>query len=578
MRIKSASRSRKTPTLKGFFFKKNSVNQSFFESASPNKFFGSIAHTIRRKCDDCNKDQHVHRKTNHAPAATDTSVNSHAFLNKLDSSGQTLPTEHQHFFGKSMNHDFSEVRIHTTNEAAESASDLNAKAYTYQQHIVFNKNNYQPSTREGKKLLAHELTHVLQNAADINRDKQDQPQPETEWIPPDIGPIDDVLRARQDPIRASIIPLIEASDAAGLTARLRSLTRRQAFDMFYDEQFLRMLEDQFQGIALWSIFSIMLSRGEENELARSLDAAILSRQAQRVVDLLTLMRSPTGFLNILRRRLLRIVAPQIFGGYALQPQIMDLLQDTPSLAPGAASISFDEVHYEADEHGQMALERGGTSSEIDFRATATQMRVVVPMNFVQPNHPFEPFYFISGSLPSVLDNWLTTIQQVWNNKFYLYNGQQNLLLVFVPIAVHAGSNRIEVHTNNAERCPGVSQPGRAEANCYFTTDNGNVAAHEFGHLIGANDEYNLPATASEIPASIRSQMSPEDIEASTVEGITRRRLPAVAGGHDIPDSVMSQHEASQRVYARHVQRLVNAINAQLPAGVPPYRIRRVGSI
>jgi len=61
-----------------------------------------------------------------------------------------------------MDHDFSRVKLHTNEEAAQSASGLNAQAYTYKNHIVFNENKYQPSIHEGKKLLAHELTHVVQ--------------------------------------------------------------------------------------------------------------------------------------------------------------------------------------------------------------------------------------------------------------------------------------------------------------------------------------------------------------------------------------------------------------------------------
>jgi len=234
----------------------------------------------------------------------------------------------------------------------------------------------------------------------------------------------------------------------------------------------------------------------------------------------------------------------------------------------------------------MALRHFGAERRLDYRTTATQMRVVVPLDFVEPGPDSLQFYFLGGALPSILDNWLNTITRVWNNQFYLWNGRQALLLVFVPIAVHAGRNQIEVHTNATDTCPGSSDRGRAQGNCFFTFNTGNTVAHEFGHLIGAGDEYNLPATAAEIPASVRSEspgMSVQDIRESNVEdinaseGISNPRLPAVAGGHDMPDSLMSDHEASQHVYARHILRLVNEINAQLPAGVPEYRIGRPAS-
>ena len=69
------------------------------------------------------------------------------------------------FFNQKMGYDFSNVKIHTDAVAAKSASSINAQAYTTGNHIVFNQNQYHPETTDGKKLLAHELTHVVQQQA-----------------------------------------------------------------------------------------------------------------------------------------------------------------------------------------------------------------------------------------------------------------------------------------------------------------------------------------------------------------------------------------------------------------------------
>jgi peptidoglycan/xylan/chitin deacetylase (PgdA/CDA1 family) len=58
--------------------------------------------------------------------------------------------------------DFRQVRVHTDREAAESAKAVNAHAYTVGRNIVFSQGSYSPDTTEGRKLLAHELTHVVQ--------------------------------------------------------------------------------------------------------------------------------------------------------------------------------------------------------------------------------------------------------------------------------------------------------------------------------------------------------------------------------------------------------------------------------
>jgi len=76
------------------------------------------------------------------------------------SSAFILPTETKKFFEPKFNYSFNNVKIHTGSAAAKSAENLNAEAYSYNDHIVFNEGNYKPGTKEGNKLLAHELSHV----------------------------------------------------------------------------------------------------------------------------------------------------------------------------------------------------------------------------------------------------------------------------------------------------------------------------------------------------------------------------------------------------------------------------------
>jgi hypothetical protein len=62
-------------------------------------------------------------------------------------------------------HDFSRVRVHTNGRAAESARALNANAYTVGRDVVFGEGRYEPASADGTRLLAHELTHVVQQGA-----------------------------------------------------------------------------------------------------------------------------------------------------------------------------------------------------------------------------------------------------------------------------------------------------------------------------------------------------------------------------------------------------------------------------
>jgi hypothetical protein len=80
----------------------------------------------------------------------------------LSSPGQPLDPATRGFFEPRFGHDFSRVRVHADNTAEQSAHELNAHAYTVGHHIVFGAGRFSPETEEGRRLLAHELTHVVQ--------------------------------------------------------------------------------------------------------------------------------------------------------------------------------------------------------------------------------------------------------------------------------------------------------------------------------------------------------------------------------------------------------------------------------
>ena len=80
------------------------------------------------------------------------------------SAGGALDTRTQRQMSSRFGHDFGSVRIHTDSHAAQAAKSLNAKAYTAGSDIVFAEGRYAPGTTDGDRLLAHELTHVVQQA------------------------------------------------------------------------------------------------------------------------------------------------------------------------------------------------------------------------------------------------------------------------------------------------------------------------------------------------------------------------------------------------------------------------------
>ncbi len=85
------------------------------------------------------------------------------------SGGQSLSKKELDFFEPKFGADFSNVKIHNDTNANHMASSINAKAFTKGNNIVFGKGQYQPGTESGKKLMAHELTHTIQQGKGIRR-------------------------------------------------------------------------------------------------------------------------------------------------------------------------------------------------------------------------------------------------------------------------------------------------------------------------------------------------------------------------------------------------------------------------
>ncbi len=119
---------------------------------------------IQRKCQACAHDEdRIQRKPKAADGLLHT-PNSQAHINSLHGDGQPLSRAARNFFEPRFGVDFSSVRIHSDAQADANAQSINARAFTLGQNVVFAAGQYAPDTHQGKKLLAHELTHVVQQS------------------------------------------------------------------------------------------------------------------------------------------------------------------------------------------------------------------------------------------------------------------------------------------------------------------------------------------------------------------------------------------------------------------------------
>jgi chemotaxis protein histidine kinase CheA len=144
-------------------------------------------------------------------------ANTTSYIGTLNSGGSKLPAETTRFFYDRMGYNFGNVNIHTGANAARSTKEVNAKAYAIDNHIVFNEGQYNPQIPEGKKLLAHELTHVVQNGdkAALKRapDTKDEVQKtysisvekgDKDWTPKEVGIIKSALARLADEEKLAI--------------------------------------------------------------------------------------------------------------------------------------------------------------------------------------------------------------------------------------------------------------------------------------------------------------------------------------------------------------------------------------
>ena len=116
-------------------------------------------------CAECEEEERAQRKEK---GTSSTSTEAPSVVNEaIQYGGKPLDTGMRSFMESRFGHDFSQVKIHTDAVAAKSANAINALAYTSGNHIVFNEEQYALQTDSGKKLLAHELTHVVQQSSGI---------------------------------------------------------------------------------------------------------------------------------------------------------------------------------------------------------------------------------------------------------------------------------------------------------------------------------------------------------------------------------------------------------------------------
>jgi hypothetical protein len=126
---------------------------------------GPAPSAIQRKCAGCEEEEMAQAKPR--PSASGDAASELGAVERSETAvrlrgGQPLSVETRAFFEPRFGHDFRRVRVHTDAQATDAARALNARAFTLGSHIAFGRGEFAPDTVHGRRLLAHELTHVVQ--------------------------------------------------------------------------------------------------------------------------------------------------------------------------------------------------------------------------------------------------------------------------------------------------------------------------------------------------------------------------------------------------------------------------------
>jgi hypothetical protein len=121
---------------------------------------------LQRKCAECEEEEKLQRKLQDSatPAKATTASSDLIAMGQ----GNALSSSERSFFEPRFGKSFADVRLHTDENAAKNAAAINARAYTQKNNIVLGKDQYHPSSLSGKHLLAHELTHTIQQGRDCH--------------------------------------------------------------------------------------------------------------------------------------------------------------------------------------------------------------------------------------------------------------------------------------------------------------------------------------------------------------------------------------------------------------------------
>ena len=430
---------------------------------------------IQRKCAHCEEEEKVQRKplTSFIQRKESTAGNaaSDCISSKINASkgtGNSIDAATRTFMESRFGADFSDVKIHTDDKAMQLNRELNAKAFTVGNDIYFNKSEYGPGSEDGKHLLAHELTHTIQQEKNIRKSVQKK---DMEFQPAVVAmQLRDAMKGwgtDEEAVYAALAGRTQ-EQTEQIAIAYKSLTGRDLQADLTDE----LTSDELLRLASYG-------SAPANEDERAMAVAIQLKNAMEgwgtdenaiYVSLQGRSESELGLIStayekLTSRKLMSDLQNELTG-------------DELNIAKGTMGISPD-VTIRDTELGMLFV------GNFDFSLKNCQVAIEVRVKFQFTDDIGEP------DRVAFKNKFMTAVSAKWQHSGYKLVGGTSCPCEEIPITINILENDTDYHKiidvenrSDNDRRPNVMR----DMNVNLGTDEFTLQ-HEFGHVLGLYDEY-----------------------------------------------------------------------------------------
>ncbi len=214
---------------------------------------------IQRRPVDEEEELEIQRDVRSEGAAREVSPDAQQQIHSLQGGGRPLPPSARAFFEPRFGHDLGNIRVHTGKDAEEAARSVNARAFTLGRDIVFGAGDYTPQSSIGRHLLAHELTHVVQQGLRASTEASTvHRQEDVTYEEPIFEPTDAELDVMEEGNSIERTGVVQTDDGANLWPQ----TNRRKPKLGLLPQNTRVFVDREVGGGWYSVYVAGHQRGE----------------------------------------------------------------------------------------------------------------------------------------------------------------------------------------------------------------------------------------------------------------------------------------------------------------------------